>query len=336
PQVIDDEVRVLRVLAASNPGDTDDEADPLAARTVATLVNFGSHPEYLGSSNTGLSSDWPHFLRRALEEGVAGGPVPGPGEPLAPVGGVTVFVRGAIGSQIGPNDIAPRDWDGAPVPDERRARTEAVGTQLGALVLQALHEGEPDLEERPELAFRRARLFVPVANRLYRYAGEAGIMQRSLYNYDPDRRIDDRNVPDLQTEVAVLRIGRAAMLTVPGELDPVEWIGGYAPPCPYTPGGCDALVDEDAENPPDLARAPAAPYLRDRLATAFPEATELWLLGMTNDFLGYFIPEFDFEVDPVLPYLVQAPGAHYEETNSVGPEGWPRVRAQLTSLLRRD
>ncbi|MCZ7683138.1 MAG: hypothetical protein M5U28_31760 [Sandaracinaceae bacterium] len=47
PQIIDDEVRILRFLGAED------------GATIATLVNLGAHPEYMGSRNTRVSSDFP-------------------------------------------------------------------------------------------------------------------------------------------------------------------------------------------------------------------------------------------------------------------------------------
>ena len=45
----------------------DDQGDPFA-----TLVVWGNHPESLGSDNTVLTSDYPHYLRRALERDLPG------------------------------------------------------------------------------------------------------------------------------------------------------------------------------------------------------------------------------------------------------------------------
>ncbi|MBX3250685.1 MAG: hypothetical protein KF901_26135 [Myxococcales bacterium] len=324
PNIIDDEIRVLRFVAAGTAS-----AEPGSGRTISTLVNFASHPEYLGSSNTLLSSDWPHWMREAIEEGITEGPG---GAPVPPLGGITVYVNGAIGSQIGPNRLRPRGFDGAPI-EGRRERTEAIGTQIGELVLRAVRGGGTVVEETATLGFRRARFFLRVANIRYYIAGENGLFQRSLHNYDTSRRISNRNAPDVLTEIAVIDVGRATMLSVPGELDPAEWVGGYEAPCEYTPGGCANLVDLGRENPPDLSRAPTGPFLRDWLGDKRPDATQRWVLGCTNDFLGYFIPEFDYELELGLPYLAEAPGSHYEETNSVSEDAWPRIRGKLHELI---
>ena len=59
----------------------------------------------------------------------------------------------------------------------------------------------------------------------------------------------------------------------------------------------------------------------------------MFLFGLTEDFLGYFVPEFDYVLDARSPYLEEAPGDHYEETNSVGVHGWPTIRNEMEQLL---
>ncbi|WP_157069224.1 hypothetical protein [Sandaracinus amylolyticus] len=332
PNVIDDEIRILRFVAHG----TADVATPGSGTTIGTMINFASHPEYQGSRNPRLSSDWPHWMREVIEEGVEVGPE---GTPVAGVGGVTVFVNGALGSQIGPNGLRIERWDGTALEgDDGDEHAAVVGTQLGVIALDAIRGEGTTLEESADLAFHRLQVYVTVENLRYQIAYGAGVFVRALYNYDETRRIGERygNVPDVLTELALIDVGRATMLTAPGELDPAELVGGYEAPCDYTPGGCDALIDEDDENPPDLSMAPSGPFLRDRLLERRPDAEQVWLLGLTNDFLGYFVPDFDYELGAGVPYVNEAPGDHYEETNSVGIHGWPRIRAWMIRLIEAE
>ncbi|MFK7988689.1 MAG: hypothetical protein AB8I08_21900 [Sandaracinaceae bacterium] len=312
PQVIDPEVRILRV---AEPDGT----------TIGTLVNFGAHPEYWGSSNTALSSDFPHWLRDGIENGV---PRPD-GTMRAGLGGTAVFINGAIGSQIGPGRVMQQTDDGQSVPRREMESPATLGRQVAALVLDALGPGGGSVsEESARLAVRRHRFFLPIENRRYHIAFLQGLFVRDVYNYDQDRAINRFNTPELLTEVAVIDVGRATMMTLPGELDPALFLGGYDGA--YAPEGVP-VVDPSLENPPDLAAAPEGPYLRD---LAREDADQVWPLGLTGDFVGYLIPEFDFELDPGLPYIGEAPGDHYEETNAIGERGWPLVRGRLTQLLR--
>lgn len=336
PNVIDDEVRVMRFVRAG----TATAGMPGSGETLGTMVNFAAHPEYIGSRNTEISSDWPNWMREAMESGIA------PDDLYAPeaegIGGITLFINGALGVQIGPNGIHMRDRADTPVPDDGFEGAACMGTQLGSMILGALRgtlgTGTPTSLESGDLAYRAVRFHVLVENRRYHIAGQQMLFDRGLYLYDEDRPIQARtgNLPWVLTEVAVIDVGPITMLTSPGELDPAEFIGGYDAPCTYTPGGCDALIDEDDINPPDVTMAPTGPFLRARMMSRRSEASSAWLLGCTQDFLGYFIPDFDFELDPALAYIGEAPGDHYEETNSVGTQGWPRIRSVTEELLAGD
>jgi hypothetical protein len=152
-----------------------------------------------------------------------------------------------------------------------------------------------------------------------------GIIQRATYHWDPEQPITADNRPDIQTEVNVLAIGDTRLLGIPGELLPEVWIGGYDGA--YTPPGTP-ILSPDNPNPPDLALAPTDGGWRVHAGT-----TRTWILGLANDEIGYLIPPFAFELDPTAPYLFEAEGDHYEETNSLGPETVPLLEAEVVSLL---
>jgi hypothetical protein len=46
---------------------------------------------------------------------------------------------------------------------------------------------------------------------------------------------------------------------------------------------------------------------------------DMLILGLANDEIGYIVPPSDFVLDGELPYVREAEGDHYEETNSLGP-----------------
>ena len=184
-------------------------------------------------------------------------------------------------------------------------------------------------DETATLGFRRKRLFVDVQNRGF-HVGLLGaiFLPRQLYNWNADLSlVPGVNEPDLLTEVDVIDLGRAQILEVPGELDPCLFVGGYDGS--WTPAGV-TILDPGNTNSPDLARAPGPPYLRD---LARPDAEYVLLFGLSNDYLGYFVPAYYFELDPISPYIDEAPGDHYEETRAVGIDGWPRIEDNLRALL---
>lgn len=318
PVILDDEVRVMRFVDAMDE-----------TMTITTLVNWSAHPEYGGDRNQLLSSDYPHWLREGIEDGVMqpdGTMVPG-------VGGITVFFQGALGSQIGPYGGWQRriwDMDGTIVPELDLRHSEFVGKSIATLVLQALAAGGgTTMDETAALGFRNHRFYVKVQNTGFHVAILGNIFTpRPTFDWDPEMPlIANRNEPSLETEVAVIDIGRAQILTGPGELDPALFVGGYDGS--YTPMGVE-IINASEENPPDLSRAPPAPYLRDLMRS---DAEQRYFFGLADDFLGYFIPEFDYVLHPSNPYIDEAAGEHYEETNSVGEDGWPTIETNIRALL---
>jgi hypothetical protein len=121
-----------------------------------------------------------------------------------------------------------------------------------------------------------------------------------------------------------VQLGPVRMLSLPGEVLPENVIGGYDGA--YTaPGG--VLIDPENENPPDLTKAPAGPYLLDELG-----GDPSWIIGLGNDEIGYIVPPYNFELAGAA-YLDEAPGDHYEETNSLGPRTWPTLDTLAREVL---
>ncbi|NIS31948.1 MAG: hypothetical protein GWO04_19225, partial [Actinobacteria bacterium] len=130
--ILDDEIRIMRYVEAGT--DT----------TIATLINFSSHPEYAGPHNTELSSDFAHWLREGVESGVAGPD----GEMVPGVGGIAVYYQGAIGSQIGPNRLRAEGWDGTVYGNEESLElAQVIGEQLAFFVLDALGDDAGSVTE---------------------------------------------------------------------------------------------------------------------------------------------------------------------------------------------
>ena len=319
PFIFDDQVRVMRFVA-------EDGAAPGGSDTISTLVNYAAHPEYEGSRNTVMSSDFAGWMRNGIEAGA----LAPDGSMHAGVGGTTVFINGALGVQIGPNYIHPAEWDGTVVPDEGGEAARVVGDQLAYHVLASLDAPREELDSFP-IAFRQAHFFVTVENRNYHIGFTTEIFGlRELFNYDSRRPVSTRNLPSIRTEVAVLDLGRTQMITSPGELDPLLFVGVSGDRA-FTPPG-RPVVDPAQENPADLSMAPTTGHLLDLARDDAAAADDVWLLGCTNDFVGYFVPPFDYELGSPA-YLSEAPGDHYEETNSVGPASWPEVERLTRELL---
>lgn len=287
--------------------------------TVATVVNWGNHPEVLSGENTSITSDFAHYLREGVEGGVAW--ESGSREGL---GGTCVFVNAAVGGLMTPLGITVTDGDGNEFTDPTFEKAEALGKVLAGLALDAA-EGETEATD-PRVAVRASQLYVPIHNIVFQAAFLMDLFDRPVYNYDPESDLDENNVPELLTEVDLVTVGPVAMLTVPGELFPELAIGGYDGSRVNTTE--DEFIASDNPNPPDVSQAPAGPFWKELAGGEWA-----WIVGLGNDEIGYLIPSYDYELDEDLPYWNEPPGDHYEETNSVGPEAVPRLEEAVERLL---
>jgi len=187
--------------------------------TIATLVNFASHPESMGSNNTRITSDFPHYARERIEDAE---------------GGMAIWVSGDLGVLQGPLDIDVLDpVTNAPATRRTFRWAEVHGTQLADRALTSLssHPGNP-------LALVAAKstrpVAVPLANPYFRFFIAIGVLNErsSLFT---DGVVDDTvgnpfpppftPIPqalgeDLHTEVGVFRINEGSFAVVPSELDP--------------------------------------------------------------------------------------------------------------------
>jgi hypothetical protein len=288
--------------------------------TIATLVHWANHPETVADENTLFTSDYAHALRQTVESGAQWG-----GEPARPgVGGVCVFLNGAVGGMMTSLGATVTDPLGQQLTDASFDKADTVGQLVGEMALDALDAAEP--VAHAELWFRTERFFMPVDNIGFQTMFLLGVIgHRQIWNYDPDQQLSEFNVPEVETEVDLVGLGPLRILTVPGELLPELAIGGYDGS--FTPPGVD-LVDPGNDLPPDLSAAPTGPYLHERIG-----GEPSWILGLGNDEIGYIIPEYDFVVADVGAYLFEAGGDHYEETNSLGPQTAPLIEGAADRLI---
>ena len=288
------------------------------ANTVATLVNWPNHPEVM-IDETILTSGFAHYLREGMENGVdtPDGLMPG-------FGGTSLYVQGTCGGMMTPLGTDPFDLFGTQWTDYSFEMVQAQGDYLAYFALNSLQASEP--LEAPELTFRFKELGVLVENQGYWLYLNMDVLDRDLFFFeidDPEGFIDEDNMPTAITEVGVIQLGPVSMVTVPGEMLPEIAFGGYDGS--HT-GPLQDLIDEP-NNPPNLDEAPGPPYLVDLMDGEYK-----MFIGLANDELGYIIPDFEYELG-ALPYLSEAEGDHYEETNSVGPQIASLVEATLTDLL---
>ena len=282
---------------------------------IATVMNYACHPETLASSNTLLTADFVHAMRRTVEQGSAWRRAPGqPG-----VGGTAIVINGAVGGMMTTLHVSVTNPDGDTFSEPSFDKADSIGQLLGEAALQALGDAQPLPE--PDLRVMANTFTLPVENTLYLIGFNAGVIERDeLTRDDP---------PRIFTEMAMLELGPLRMLTIPGELLPEIAVGGYDGSALHS--DAVSLLDPNNPVPPDLDAAPPGPYLMERLQPA--DAPRPWLIGLGNDELGYIIPAYDFVLAEGGPYLEQADGDHYEETNSLGPETAAIIEAEADRLI---
>jgi neutral ceramidase len=194
--VADPEVGVVKVVAAGNP------AKP--GRVLALLFNHTGHPNVLSGDNYLLSSDYPGFAARLLEE---------------EVGGMALFFNGALGS-VDIDGLRDRDWEGL----------DRTGRALARSVSEAAHTSAPS--GSPAIRGASTTYTLPgrrITDEEWHWAqdvlAETGGQIAAVADGVGDdykaafyRELHDAGPRDLPVEQIGLALGDSALLTFPGEV----------------------------------------------------------------------------------------------------------------------
>ncbi|MBW1809467.1 MAG: hypothetical protein JRJ87_14825 [Deltaproteobacteria bacterium] len=273
---------------------------------VATVVHWSNHVESMYSGNRLITADFPFGLVAELEE--------------AEPGSVGIFWQGTVGGLMNPYDIDIEDEEGNLLPEPSFERTERYGRIVAQIALETLATGK-DIGDR--LAFRRKLFMLPFDNLDLKLAAVGGLISRTPYDENGNQReLEDifNYEPHIQTEITVLDLGEAQIVTVPGEIYPELVLEG--------PNG--ETYYEDPQDPgADFYGTecvkPVYHYMR-------PSDYRM-VLGLANDELGYIIPKCQF--DCVAPYTYGRDDAQYGEGVSAGPETAPIILEVISKELSR-
>jgi len=285
PFVLDAGLRILQVIDAEE--DT----------TLGVIVSWGCHPETLWSKNLLITSDYPNYLRKGIEEGIFHeGKLVQPG-----VGGITVFFNGAIGGLMTTDPGLPI---ADPISDTLYRepsfdKARAQGYQLALAVLKALNSSKVKFVEKGSITLRAKTIQLPVKNKYFRIGALLSVLDRGFTGWMKTR-----------SEVAAFRIGPVSFLAIPGEIYPELIEGGVE-----SPPGNDFNI-EPVELPP--------------LRSLMPGKIK-FVIGLANDEIGYIIPKSEWDTKP--PYLYHADKSPYGEINSLGPETAPIIHETAKQLL---
>jgi hypothetical protein len=309
PIIYDPTITIARFVDASNP-----------SSTIGTLVNWADHPEvthFDDSVPAGITAHYPHWLRDHIENGVQTTESKYATANLAGLGGVTVFVQGALGGQIGSiRGTQPPGPGGTPITMESSAMDQALGTNAAARALTALETTGETVSDMP-LSLVSATYAARVENNGFQLAFVIHVLgPHPLIGYDPTQAVDPVvNTPWIPLRATYLQIGPLGIVTVPGELHPELWVGGYDGSWSW---GWPLMNHSPQANEPDFSLAPQPPYMRD-LVLAHDGVKYPIVAGLAEDYIGYIVPAYNYVLSPTNPYLSEAEGDHYEETYSLSP-----------------
>jgi len=284
PEVFDSGLRIIRA------------ADKNKDQTMGSLIAWGNHPETLWSDNLLISSDFPHFVREGVERGVFNGDsLVKPG-----VGGIAVYLNGAVGGLMTTHpSLAVKDpFSDKEIKEATFEKASLQGDHLSLLVLEAM-ENPVEKIDSAAISLIVRTISLPVDNTLYKLATAIGVMDRGTSGW-----------MKVRTELAVFRIGPATFVTVPGEIYPEIINGGIE-----APEGRDFNV-EPVEIPP----------VREMMPGKYK-----FVIGLANDEIGYIIPKSHWDVKS--PYTYGRKNSPYGEENSLGPETAPVIHKNLIEML---
>jgi hypothetical protein len=316
PWFFDQELRALRFIGADGA-------------TIATLVNWSTHPESLEDENTEVSSDFVHYIRERVERDL---------------GGTAVYFTGDLGAVeiVGDTCVPgadPHNDDGSNEFDDREnlgfARTQSLGELVGDATVAALQSGQALAVDNLDVA--HVHYNVAGTNLAFQVGQVLGVLDPDLAVFDPANCPEGTIfcVPVDQYLLALNDVSGNPLVqvaTAPGELFPELFYGTetfHRTDCPAANTGMPYE--------PSIRAGMTAPYR--------------FLFGLSPDQFGYIPPGYDFypppgifeeaddpcqgqNYDPTVPRR-QVP-SHYHETLSVGVDLTTAVTCHALQLLGRD
>jgi hypothetical protein len=284
PEVFDSGLRTIRVINKEN------------GNTLGSIVAWADHPETLWGKNLQITSDFPHYLREGVEKGVFNGE----NRVKSGIGGVTLYVNGAIGGLMTtPPNLGVKDpFTGQEFKDPTFEKAEAQGKQLALLALSAM-ENYVEKIDSAGISLVVRTLSLPIDNKFFKLGTMLGIFNRGTSGW-----------MKMRTELSVFKFGPVSFATLPGEVYP-EIINGNI----EAPEGRD-FPGDPVEVPP----------VRDLMQGKYK-----FILGLANDEIGYIIPKSAW--DEKAPFTYGNDDSPYGEENSLGPETARLLHRNLKEML---
>ena len=200
----------------------------------------------------------------------------------AQLGGSSIYINGAIGGLLTSesSNVLPE------LPRETFEKAEAVGREVARRLVQQLNNpGSNDqvatYSTLPRVNYSTREFYLPVNNSLFLSAEILNRVPTKIYSQDeiaPEERWrSDSSASYVLTEGNYINFGPISILTMGGELYPELLVGGIDPSLGIEPFNKAPVEVPLATNP----QWQAHPFN--------------FFFGLTNDFLGYFIPQSQWD-----------------------------------------
>jgi hypothetical protein len=270
--------------------------DKKQGNTLGSVIAWGNHPETLWSRNLLISSDFPHFVREGVEKGV----FYGDSLKKQGIGGVALYVNGAVGGLMctHPSLSVEDPFTGETFSEPSFEKAAAQGKQLSLLVLNAM-ENPAEVIDSAGISLLVRTVRMPIENRLFKLATFLGVMNRGTVGW-----------MKMRSELSAFTIGPLSFVTIPGEIYP-ELING----------GVEAPAGNDFETAPV-----EVPPVREMMPGKYK-----FVLGLANDEIGYIIPQSQWDVKA--PFTYGRDNSPYGEENSPGPETAKIIHDNLSEMF---
>ncbi len=230
--------------------------------TIAILTSWGMHPEAMGGSNPFVSSDFVHYFRDAMENGLRG---PSGFEGF---GGKCVFFTGPIGGLMTQLGIEITDRHGYAYKEDSVDKARAQGENLAIIAANALRGADavPMQDQRVAVSAQTiyAAMGWPFKAALY-----LGVVHPGIYG------------GKARTEINALRIGDIEIVTTPGEIYPEIVFGGVE-----NPEGADF----------NIAPVEVPPFFE------VMQGSVKMNFNLGNDEIGYIVPKSQWDQKPPYTY----------------------------------
>ncbi len=284
PEVFDSGLRTIRVINKEN------------GNTLGSMIAWADHPETLWGKNLQITSDFPHYLREGVEKGVFNGE----NQVKSGIGGISLYVNGAIGGLMTtpPGQGVKDPFTGQEFKDPTFEKAEAQGKQLALLALSAM-ENYVEKIDSAGISLVVRTISLPIDNKFFKLGTMLGIFNRGTSGW-----------MKMRTEISVFKFGPVSFATLPGEVYP-EIINGKI----EAPEGRD-FPGDPVEVPP----------VRELMKGNYK-----FILGLANDEIGYIIPKSAW--DEKAPYTYGNDRSPYGEENSLGPETARLLHRNLKEML---